>query len=84
MSAGRADDLRAMPCDGALANSSFIREVLRNMTLRFPGFSDHGFGIGPRARQLMADLIAGSLTSVDSKVFDISRLRRRYAAQMSK
>ena len=54
------------------------------MTLRFPGFSDHGFGIGPRARQLMADLIAGSLTSVDSKVFDISRLRRRYAAQMSK
>ncbi|MDT4851354.1 Dimethylglycine oxidase [compost metagenome] len=42
------------------------------------GFSGHGFGIGPGAGQLMADLITGSPTSVDSKVFDISRLRPRY------
>lgn len=43
------------------------------------GFSGHGFGIGPGAGQLMADLITGDRTSVDRKVFDISRLRPRYA-----
>jgi len=47
------------------------------------GFSGHGFGIGPGAGQLMADLITGSPTSVEAKVFDISRLRPRYAAQVS-
>ena len=44
------------------------------------GFSGHGFGIGPGAGQLMADLITGAPTRVDAKVFDISRLRPRYGA----
>ena len=44
------------------------------------GFSGHGFGIGPGAGQLMADLITGDPTRVDAKVFDISRLRPRYGA----
>ncbi|MTH63684.1 NAD(P)/FAD-dependent oxidoreductase [Paracoccus shanxieyensis] len=45
------------------------------------GFSGHGFGIGPGAGQLMADLITGDPTRVDPKVFDISRLRPAYGAQ---
>ncbi|CAH1693408.1 FAD-binding oxidoreductase [Hyphomicrobiales bacterium] len=45
------------------------------------GFSGHGFGIGPAAGELMADLITGSATKVDAKVFDISRLRPKYAAK---
>ncbi|WP_294926185.1 FAD-binding oxidoreductase [uncultured Paracoccus sp.] len=44
------------------------------------GFSGHGFGIGPGAGQLMADLITGDPTRVDAKVFDIARLRPRYGA----
>ena len=45
------------------------------------GFSGHGFGIGPGAGELMADLITGATPKVDPKVFDISRLRPNYAAQ---
>ncbi len=46
------------------------------------GFSGHGFGIGPGAGQLMADLITGSQTRVDAKIFDIGRLRPRYTAKL--
>ncbi|MCL7466058.1 FAD-binding oxidoreductase [Phaeovulum sp. NW3] len=42
------------------------------------GFSGHGFGIGPGAGQLMADLITGDRPTVDPAVFDISRLRKQY------
>jgi len=45
------------------------------------GFSGHGFGIGPAAGELMADLVTGSTTKVDAKVFDISRLRPKYASK---
>jgi glycine/D-amino acid oxidase-like deaminating enzyme len=37
------------------------------------GFSGHGFGIGPGAGKLMADLIAGDPTSVDPSVYRFSR-----------
>jgi len=45
------------------------------------GFSGHGFGIGPGAGELMADLITGATPKVDPKVFDISRLRPKYAGK---
>lgn len=45
------------------------------------GFSGHGFGIGPGAGQLMADLITGDRCKVDPKVFDIARLRPKYGAK---
>lgn len=45
------------------------------------GFSGHGFGIGPAAGELMADLITGAAPTVDAKVFDIARLRPKYAAR---
>ncbi len=45
------------------------------------GFSGHGFGIGPGAGELMADLVTGKPPKVDPKVFDISRLRPKYAAK---
>lgn len=45
------------------------------------GFSGHGFGIGPGAGQLMADLLTGDTPKVDAKVFDISRLRPQYGAR---
>lgn len=37
------------------------------------GFSGHGFGIGPGAGQLMADLVTGSPPSVDPHAFRFSR-----------
>lgn len=37
------------------------------------GFSGHGFGIGPGAGQLMADLVTGSTPSVDPHAFRFSR-----------
>lgn len=37
------------------------------------GFSGHGFGIGPGAGQLMADLVSGSTPSVDPRPFRFSR-----------
>ena len=45
------------------------------------GFSGHGFGIGPGAGQLMADLVTGATPAIDPAVFDISRLRPGYAAK---
>lgn len=45
------------------------------------GFSGHGFGIGPGAGELMADLITGATPKVDPKVFDISRLRPKCAGK---
>lgn len=41
------------------------------------GFSGHGFGIGPGAGQLMADLITGARPAIEPAIFDISRLRPR-------
>ncbi|MFS2222729.1 FAD-binding oxidoreductase [Pantoea sp. B65] len=37
------------------------------------GFSGHGFGIAPGAGQLMADLVTGSMPSVDAHPFRFSR-----------
>jgi glycine/D-amino acid oxidase-like deaminating enzyme len=37
------------------------------------GFSGHGFGIGPGAGRLMADMVAGSPTIVDPTPFRLSR-----------
>jgi len=37
------------------------------------GFSGHGFGIGPGAGQLMADLVTSSTPSVDPHAFRFSR-----------
>lgn len=45
------------------------------------GFSGHGFGIGPGAGEMIADLVTGTPTKVDAKVFDIVRLRPKYAAK---
>ncbi|SDG53433.1 Glycine/D-amino acid oxidase [Alloyangia pacifica] len=44
------------------------------------GFSGHGFGIGPGAGELVADLVTGDTPKVDPSVFSISRLRKRYSA----
>ncbi len=38
------------------------------------GFSGHGFGIGPGAGRLAADLVAGDAPSVDPAAFRLSRL----------
>jgi glycine/D-amino acid oxidase-like deaminating enzyme len=43
------------------------------------GFSGHGFGIGPGAGQLMADIVMGATPLVDPKPFHISRLRPNFA-----
>ncbi len=47
------------------------------------GFSGHGFGIGPGAGQLMADLVTGSPPSVDPQPFRLARFTdgERIAAQ---
>jgi glycine/D-amino acid oxidase-like deaminating enzyme len=37
------------------------------------GFSGHGFGIGPGAGRLMADMVTGSPTIVDPSPFRLSR-----------
>ena len=44
------------------------------------GFSGHGFGIGPGAGQLAADLVAGDRPSVDPAAFSFSRLAGPLAA----
>ncbi len=46
------------------------------------GFSGHGFGIGPGAGRLMADLVAGDTPVVDPAPFRFSRFTegRRQAA----
>jgi glycine/D-amino acid oxidase-like deaminating enzyme len=40
------------------------------------GFSGHGFGIGPGAGRLMADLVAGDAPVVDAKPFRLDRFAR--------
>ncbi len=40
------------------------------------GFSGHGFGIGPAAGHLMADLVSGDTPIVDPGPFDLARFRR--------
>jgi glycine/D-amino acid oxidase-like deaminating enzyme len=37
------------------------------------GFSGHGFGIGPAAGRLMADIVTGRAPVVDPKAFRLSR-----------
>jgi glycine/D-amino acid oxidase-like deaminating enzyme len=37
------------------------------------GFSGHGFGIGPGAGRLMAEMVAGEATVVDPRPFRFSR-----------
>jgi glycine/D-amino acid oxidase-like deaminating enzyme len=44
------------------------------------GFSGHGFGIGPGAGRLMADLVAGDPPVVDPTPFRLARFRRTQAA----
>jgi len=44
------------------------------------GFSGHGFGIGPGAGRLMADLVAGDRPVVDPAPFRLARLARTQAA----
>src|SRR5262245_30490723 len=41
------------------------------------GFSGHGFGIGPGAGRLVADMVAGDPTLVDPSPFRLSRLDRK-------
>jgi glycine/D-amino acid oxidase-like deaminating enzyme len=43
------------------------------------GFSGHGFGIGPGAGRLMADLVAGDTPVVDPHPFRYERFRRTRA-----
>jgi glycine/D-amino acid oxidase-like deaminating enzyme len=40
------------------------------------GFSGHGFGIGPAAGRLIADLVAGDRPIVDPTPFRLERLAR--------
>jgi glycine/D-amino acid oxidase-like deaminating enzyme len=44
------------------------------------GFSGHGFGIGPGAGRLMADLVTGDRPVVDPGPFRLARFRRTSAA----
>jgi glycine/D-amino acid oxidase-like deaminating enzyme len=46
------------------------------------GFSGHGFGIGPGAGKLAADLISGGATIVDPTPFRFSRFTRAAVAQV--
>ncbi len=40
------------------------------------GFSGHGFGIGPGAGRLVADIVTGATPSVDMRPFRLDRFRR--------
>jgi glycine/D-amino acid oxidase-like deaminating enzyme len=42
------------------------------------GFSGHGFGIGPGAGRLMADMVAGDRTVVDPTPFRLRRFARTH------
>jgi glycine/D-amino acid oxidase-like deaminating enzyme len=44
------------------------------------GFSGHGFGIGPGAGRLMADLVAGDPPVVDPTPFRLARFPRTKGA----
>ncbi len=46
------------------------------------GFSGHGFGIGPGAGRLMADLVSGDTPVVDPAPFRFDRFRRTAAASV--
>ncbi len=43
------------------------------------GFSRHGFGIGPSASRLMAEIVMGLNTSVDPSPFRFDRFKRTKA-----
>ena len=45
------------------------------------GFSGHGFGIGPGAGRLMADIVTGHPPIVDPTAFRFSRFRRERMQQ---
>lgn len=45
------------------------------------GFSGHGFGIGPGAGKLMADLVMGAQPSVDAALFRFDRFRKTVEPQ---
>jgi glycine/D-amino acid oxidase-like deaminating enzyme len=47
------------------------------------GFSGHGFGIGPGAGKLLADLVTGDTPSVDPSAFRFSRFAERPRPQPS-
>jgi glycine/D-amino acid oxidase-like deaminating enzyme len=44
------------------------------------GFSGHGFGIGPGAGKLMAEIVTGAPTCVDARPFRLDRFKRSKAA----
>lgn len=44
------------------------------------GFSGHGFGIGPGAGKLMAEIVTGRPTCVDARPFRLDRFKRARAA----
>ncbi|MDQ0456324.1 NAD(P)/FAD-dependent oxidoreductase [Rhizobium paknamense] len=44
------------------------------------GFSGHGFGIGPGAGKLMADLVTGDRPTIDPALFRFERFRKTKAA----
>jgi glycine/D-amino acid oxidase-like deaminating enzyme len=44
------------------------------------GFSGHGFGIGPGAGKLMAEIVTGAPTCVDARPFRLDRFKRAKAA----
>lgn len=46
------------------------------------GFSGHGFGIGPGAGRLMADLVAGDRPLVDPAPYRLSRFARTHALRV--
>jgi glycine/D-amino acid oxidase-like deaminating enzyme len=46
------------------------------------GFSGHGFGIGPGAGRLMADLVAGDRPVVDPAPYRLARFRRATAVRV--
>lgn len=48
------------------------------------GFSGHGFGIGPGAGKLMAEIVTGAPTSVDARPFRLDRFRRSAATTSSR
>nr|WP_174160765.1 FAD-binding oxidoreductase [Rhizobium rhizogenes] len=45
------------------------------------GFSGHGFGIGPGAGKLMADLVTGAEPSIDASLFRFDRFRKTVQPQ---
>ena len=58
---------------GAGNYSAAIGAVLPGLTLA-AGFSGHGFGIGPGAGHLIADLVSGATPVVDASGYDPARL----------